>query len=75
MKLSQIFQAKSEACGAIENFIENLESCIEDYNETIRSLSEDEYRKSDVKYYERYIKEAELKIEYYKKALKAIKNA
>lgn len=75
MKLSEILEAKSEACSGIENLIEHLQSCIEDYNETIRTLSEDEDRKSDVKYYERYIKESELKIEYYKKALKAIENA
>lgn len=75
MKLSQILEAKSEACRAIENLIENLTSCIEDYNETIRTISEDEDRKSDVSYYEGYIKEAELKIEYFKKALKTIENA
>ena len=75
MKLSQILEAKSEACRAIENLIENLTSCIEDYNETIRTISEDENRKSDVIYYKGYIKEAELKIEYFKKALKTIENA
>lgn len=75
MKLSQILEAKSEACRSIENLIENLTSCIEDYNETIRTISEDENRKSDVTYYEWYIKEAELKIEYFKKALKTIENA
>ena len=75
MKLSQILEAKSDACRAIENHIENLTSCIEDYNETIRTISEDENRKSDVIYYEGYIKEAELKIEYFKKALKTIENA
>ena len=75
MKLSKILNAKSDACRAIENLIESLSDANDGYAETIRTIKDDPNRNYDVKYYEIYIEENELKIEYFKKALKAIENA